>query len=131
MASTILLVEDDFITQVATKHLLTKAGFVVDVAKNGGEAVALIKKSYQLILMDFGLPDISGFDLTKLIREQENPNQHVPIVGLTALDNDEYIKKAFSVGMSDVKIKPLTQQLWETIASSYFNREGFGDSRAV
>ena len=120
MSSAILVIEDDFITQVATKYLLTNAGCTVDVAKNGQDALTFIQNPYQLILMDFGLPDMNGFELTRMIREQEGPNQQVPIIGLTALNDSEYTNRAVSVGMNEVKIKPMTQDIWRSLVSSYF-----------
>jgi two-component system, OmpR family, aerobic respiration control sensor histidine kinase ArcB len=64
-----LLVEDNELNRMVITSLLDKLGAEVDCAKNGAEALkAIANNSYDIILMDIGLPDTNGVDLTKKIR---------------------------------------------------------------
>ncbi|NJN33234.1 MAG: response regulator [Saprospiraceae bacterium] len=79
----ILLVEDHFLNQMATKKLLTSWSplVTVDIAENGIVAVEKFRAhGYDLILMDLQMPVMNGFDATVRIREKSN----VPIIALTA-----------------------------------------------
>lgn len=107
-----ILVTDDYPTnqQVASMHL-TAAGFDVDLADNGQQAVdAVAEKSYDLILMDIQMPVLNGFDATSKIREVEaasGRNNRTPIIALTAsaLKGDE--EKCLAAGMDGYLAKPI------------------------
>jgi len=118
----ILLVEDDLITQVAIQHLLKNSGCAVVVAGTGQEAFAALQTAFDLILLDFGLPDIRGFEVAQRIRAVEGPNQHIPIIGLTALNDESYLQRAADAGMNAVKIKPLTQAVWYELMTRHLSR---------
>jgi CheY-like chemotaxis protein/HPt (histidine-containing phosphotransfer) domain-containing protein len=110
-----ILVTDDYPTnqQVALMHL-TAAGFDVDLADNGQQAVdAVAEKSYDLILMDIQMPVLNGFDATSKIREVEaasGRNGRTPIIALTAsaLKGDE--EKCLSAGMDGYLSKPIRRR---------------------
>ena len=69
----VLLVEDNPIAQKITKELLSLQGCSVDIAPSGHEALLKFQNhTYQLIFMDVGLPDISGFEVTQRMRKFEN-----------------------------------------------------------
>lgn len=101
----ILLVEDHFLNQIATKKLLTSwSPFVtVDIAENGLIAVEKFKAhGYDLILMDLQMPTMNGFDSTIRIREKS----HVPIIALTASASKQEADRCFEIGMNDYVSKP-------------------------
>lgn len=106
--ASILLIDDDAITQLITKDLLNQLNYVVDIAKTGAEGIALSQnRRYQLILIDICLPDQSGILVCKEIKTTLNRN--TPIIGLTALNDfvtDQQIKK---VGIIQVLSKPITE----------------------
>lgn len=101
----ILLVEDHFLNQMATKKLLTSwSPFVtVDIAENGLVAVEKFRTyGYDLILMDLQMPVMNGFDATTRIREKSN----VPIIALTATATKQEADKCFEIKMNDYVSKP-------------------------
>ncbi len=103
---TILLVEDNKVNQVVAEKFLTKWGIKVEIAENGKEAVALVrKKSFDLILMDLQMPIMDGYLATKKIRSM---NKDLPILALTSSTQMSEKKRALEEGMNDYLIKPLT-----------------------
>jgi len=115
----ILLAEDYPTNQhVAIRHL-NKAGYEVDLAENGRQAVAAYEKRYyDLILMDIQMPEMDGFEATKAIREFEIRNSesgkkspdfqaHIPIIAMTAHALKGYKERCLQAGMDDYIAKPL------------------------
>jgi len=101
----ILLIEDHFLNQIATKKVLTTwSGFVtVDIAENGLIGVEKFKEhGYDLILMDIQMPVMNGIDAARKIRE----NSDVPIIALTANSTKQEQDKCFQIGMNDYLAKP-------------------------
>ena len=114
-AKQILLVEDNEANQLLIKKILEKAGYSVDLADNGLEAVerALSGKEYVLILMDMQMPVMDGYEATRAIREE---GLRVPIVALTAhtMQGDE--EKTIEAGCDGFLGKPVKQSdLIETV----------------
>ena len=100
MKKTILLVEDDLATVDVYTIALKKAGFEVEVADLGNEAIEKIKeiaekkaKKPDLVLLDLLLPDINGIEVLKVIREQKE-TKDIPVFVLTNYSNDELKKKS-------------------------------------
>jgi signal transduction histidine kinase/DNA-binding response OmpR family regulator len=114
----ILLVEDDPINQRVATLMLTKVGYQCDVANNGEEAVAAVmKRRYDLILMDCQMPLMDGFTATRRIRELEGQSGHrSAIIAMTAnaLQGDR--EKCIEAGMDEYLRKPVvSKQLYDTI----------------
>lgn len=126
-APRILLVEDNSLIQHVTQSLLNGAGFQVDVAGTGAEALAKFSPGkYRLIYMDIGLPDQDGYSVAHAIREKEK-SLATPIIALTAhgaLDVERFCSRA---GMQGVLSKPLTREQ----ATSVWERYGLGKSEKV
>lgn len=111
-AHKILLVEDYPLVSKISKKILEENDIVrcsVDVAETGKEALELSKNNkYELILMDIGLPDMTGYEVTKKIISSKNSvNSKTPIVALTA--HDEVIQNCIDAGMIDLIPKPLSE----------------------
>ena len=99
----ILLVEDDLSLIEGLKFSLSKHDFDVTVArtvKEAGEFFSL--NEYQLIILDLMLPDGSGFDICKSIRQQSD----VPIIFLTASDEEVNVVMGLDLGGDDYISKP-------------------------
>ena len=105
----LLLVEDHFLNQIATKKLLTSWSpyVTVDIAENGLVAVEKFRThGYDLILMDLQMPVMTGFEATTRIREKHS----VPIIALTATATKQEADKCFEIGMNDYISKPFKPQ---------------------
>ena len=122
----ILLVEDNTIITRISKGLLLSVlpNCEVDVAESGQAALDMVEqKPYDLILMDIGLPDISGYAVTVEIRANKNPAiANTPIVAVTGHSSKNDEAQAKSVQMNDMIIKPLTVPVMRTF-TKYFNGE--------
>jgi two-component system aerobic respiration control sensor histidine kinase ArcB len=108
----ILLVEDQIVAAKATEGMLQKLNCVVDIATTGEAALMQIKKKeYDLILMDVGLPDISGNEVTRQIREWELAfDKYIPILALTAHVESDEKQACIEAGMDAVLSKPLAKE---------------------
>lgn len=107
----ILLVEDNIPTQFAQKKLLEEllGDVQIDVANNGQEAISYYSTEYSVILMDIGLPDISGIEVTKLMQERF-PDSPVPIIAITAYDKDIIQEDCATANFAAILHKPILQQ---------------------
>jgi two-component system, sensor histidine kinase len=105
----VLLAEDNPVNQLLAKRLVEKRGHTVTVARNGREAVAMYRDhNFDAILMDVQMPELSGLEATRAIREMESAGlPRVPIVALTAHAMKEDREKCLAAGMDDYLPKPL------------------------
>lgn len=99
----ILLVEDDAPLAMAIDYTLKKQGFQVTMAKSIKEAYALYDSTIDIILLDVTLPDGNGFDFCTRIREQYD----VPIIFMTALDDEANVVMGLNIGGDDYITKPV------------------------
>ncbi|RJP23186.1 MAG: response regulator [Candidatus Omnitrophota bacterium] len=114
----VLVAEDNPVNQEVTVSMLELLGCNTDVAANGLEALAAISNhAYDLILMDCQMPDMDGYEATKVIREREKSiqakikNQNIlfsatPIIALTAHSMEGDREKCLASGMDDYLSKP-------------------------
>jgi PAS domain S-box-containing protein len=107
----ILLVEDFPVNQVVISEMLKKPGHLVHVVGNGEQALKDIEEfKFDLVLMDLQLPEMDGFETTKLIRKNKNPKiASIPVVALTAHGMDSNINQTRQAGMNEMLIKPVNQ----------------------
>ncbi len=112
----ILLVEDNDINQMVASEILQAAGYTLDIANHGQEALHLLEQNtYQLVLMDIQMPVMDGYTATKHIREQEK-FQNLPIIAMSAhaMKGDKEI--SLSHGMNDHITKPISpDNLYKTL----------------
>jgi len=105
--STILLVEDNEMNRDMLTRRLQKKGFNVLVATDGVQghtfACAAIP---DLILMDISLPEMNGWEVTRLLKSNQ-ATRHIPIIALTAHALASDREKAFEAGCDDYDTKPL------------------------
>ena len=80
-----LLVEDSVTNQLVASTLLKIAGYRVDIASNGMEAINAVKSTpFDLVLMDIAMPEMDGIAATKAIRALPAPAGRTPIIAMTA-----------------------------------------------
>ncbi len=100
----LLLIEDDPNMVVSLSLALNNAGFKVESAEDGLSGLDLARaKNYELILLDCNLPQLSGFDIVKQLREEKN---YTPIIILTVLGELNDKIKLFDLGADDYLTKP-------------------------
>ncbi len=110
-ASLILLAEDNPVNRKLAVVLLQKAGFSVDIAFNGLQAVDMVKKSkYAAVLMDVQMPEMDGFEATQAIRAWEKEGQHLPIIAMTAHALKGDMERCLQAGMDDYLSKPINSK---------------------
>jgi CheY-like chemotaxis protein len=108
-AARILLAEDDPMIRKIFTIMLAKQGWQAETAKSGKEAV---EKSaggnFDIILMDLQMPEMSGIEATRAIRERElQEGKRTYIIGLTAHGHLEVHKECLASGMDKVLTKPI------------------------
>lgn len=126
----ILLAEDYPTNQKVAMQHLTKAGYVVDLAENGRQAVEMFgRKHYDIILMDIQMPEMSGFEATAYIREhvkdkgKSNQNHSKTIIiAMTAHAMEGYREKCISGGFDDYITKPLRKNSLLSLISDWTGR---------
>ena len=116
-AASVLLAEDSRANQLVATTILRKAGFRVDVAENGLQAVAAVnRRSYGLVLMDMAMPEMDGLEATGCIRALPGKRGRVPIVAMTANTFDEDRQRCLAAGMDDYLAKPIERRaLYEAL----------------
>jgi CheY-like chemotaxis protein len=115
----VLVVEDDPIIQKIHRKYLEKLGYTVDVASNGQEALSLYKPAYyEMVFLDGGLPDTTGFDLAKIMRKQEIPNRRQIIFMLSGFSHNEVAEKCMEADIDAFAIKPVSFEKLNTLIKS-------------
>jgi DNA-binding SARP family transcriptional activator len=105
----ILVVEDNVLNRELTNALLKSAGYVVQLAKDGAEALMQVgRQKVDLILLDVDLPYIDGHSLLQAIREN---GVDVPTIFVSGIPGDEVEVRAFEVGAADFIRKPVKNQV--------------------
>ena len=109
---TILLVEDNLINQKLAAKILEKAGHSVIVANTGNKAIQLFKQiSFDVVLMDIMMPEMSGEETTAEIRSYEKElGTHVPIIAVTAHAMEGSRQRYLGLGMDGYVSKPLSKE---------------------
>ncbi len=120
-SANILLVEDQELAAKVASHLLNSIDCNVDVAKTGREGIQkIVNNQYDLVFLDVGLPDMSGFDVAQQIRFTEIvTNTHIPIIALTAHVDTENKQECIEAGMDAVLSKPLSKSVAIDILNAF------------
>ena len=104
----ILVIEDTPEYRIVVKHILSKKQFQVSEAENGTDGIAIaLRELPELIVCDIGLPDMTGFEiLERLLKEPSMVN--TKFIFLTALEDEESMKRAMRLGATNFLSKPVT-----------------------
>ncbi len=106
----ILIVEDTLSTRELEKNILETQGYLVDTAVDGLDALNRVTQvSYDLIIADIQMPRMDGFEFCRTIKKNEK-YKDIPIVIVTALENDDDKRKGIEVGAAAYIIKSAFDQ---------------------
>lgn len=105
----ILLAEDTPTNQKVAQYLLTKRGHIVEIARNGRQAVEMLnRRDYDVVLMDVQMPVMDGLQAARAIRAMEDPEKaRVPIIAMTAHALKEDAERCIAAGMDAYISKPI------------------------
>ncbi|MDE5802435.1 MAG: response regulator [Lachnospiraceae bacterium] len=120
----ILLVEDNELNREIAEEILGEAGFLVDTAPDGTDAVAIMEKAeenyYDAILMDVQMPIMDGYEATRTIRRlPRNDVKDLPIIAMTANALEEDKEAALMNGMNAHIAKPLDMDIFISVLKKY------------
>lgn len=123
----ILLVEDNDTIVMGLKYLLEKENFEVKTVKNLEETYKIAEKEkFNLYLLDINLPDGNGFDICSKLKEKED----VPIIFLTARDDEKDIVKGLDMGADDYITKPFRNRELISRINNVLRRYGKNDNNS-
>jgi DNA-binding response OmpR family regulator len=107
LAMRVVVVEDDPVIAYLIEHLLTRKGFVVEVAADGRRAEQMMNtlSPPAVVVLDVMLPFVGGFELVERMRDSP-VWADVPILMLTSKANETYVVRAFGAGVDDYMTKP-------------------------
>lgn len=116
----IFIVEDDLVLADGLKNSLMQSGYAVDLVNNGDSADQILSyQNFDLILLDLGLPKLSGFEILKRLRARKSLT---PVLILTANDHisdrvkgldlgaDDYLSKPFELAELEARIRALIRR---------------------
>ncbi|SMH62463.1 response regulator [Azospirillum agricola] len=106
----LLVVDDSATNRMVTAGLLSRAGFSVELATGGAEAVVAVAKSAEppeAVLMDVSMPDVDGIAATATIRSLSGERGRIPIIAVTANAQPEDRRHCLAAGMNDYVVKPV------------------------
>ena len=116
----VLVIEDNMVNQLVAEGMLTEIGCDVTVASDGRRGIAkATTENYDLILMDAQMPNMDGYEATRLIRDWERGDSRTPIVGLSASASDEIGAACKSAGMDDFLSKPYVLDVLQNVVERW------------
>ncbi len=116
----ILIAEDDAVLADGLSRSLRAGGYAVDVVESGDKAdAALTAQTFDLLILDIGLPGLSGLDVLKRLRSR---NSAVPVLILTAADSVDQRVKGLDLGADDYMAKPFALSELEARARALTRR---------
>ena len=112
----VLLVEDNELNREIAGVILEEAGFLVESAPDGTDAVTMVERSeegyYDVVLMDVQMPVMNGYEATKAIRAMGRRDvKNMPIIAMTANAMEEDKQRALKSGMNAHIAKPIDIKL--------------------
>ena len=110
MSKKVLIADDEPNIVTSLEYLMTKSGYLVEVARNGEEALALVASfAPDLVLLDVMMPQRSGYEVCQKMRERADW-RHIKIVVLSAKGREAEVSKGLSLGADAYVTKPFSNR---------------------
>jgi len=122
----LLLVEDNFVNERVAVYMLVKLGHQVDVARHGGEAIEKLSRNpYDLVLMDCLMPEMDGFEATRIIRDPNSKvlNHDIPVIAMTGNALPDARARCLAAGMNDFLAKPVERAVLAAMLAKWMKPE--------
>lgn len=123
----IAMIEDDSTISFAVSTFMKRYDVEVVVLDSLEAAKQIDLKDYNLIILDANLPDGSGFDYLKWLREISG----IPVIMLTVKNEDEYVLKGFENGADEYITKPFSLPVLKARIDNIFRRKGMSNNEIV
>ncbi|MCB2297368.1 response regulator [Clostridium tagluense] len=117
----ILLVEDDYVSQLVISGMCKMVKWNLYIAPNGKEALKILENTqFNIILMDIQMHEMSGIEVAKVIREKEQlTGVHIPIIATTAFATSEDKLELINAGMDAYISKPIDLEKLKELILEY------------
>ncbi|MFE5318574.1 response regulator [Paenibacillus sp. NPDC056579] len=113
----VLLADDEMALRFLLTETLSDEGYDITEAEDGKEALNEIRNQrYDLIILDYMMPELTGVEVCEWLRNHDNPNRQVPVILLTAKALEKDRERAKAAGVSTYIVKPFSPlQLVDTV----------------
>jgi len=119
-AGSVLIADDNAVNALLARSALTAAGFRVDTAGTGAEALGRMTETlYSVVFMDIRMPVMDGLEATRRIRRLPGPASETPIIALTADIDPELEDRARDAGISQLAAKPIDPPRLRALATRW------------
>ncbi|MBP1962457.1 response regulator [Paenibacillus aceris] len=113
----ILLADDEFALRFLLTETLSDEGYEITEVEDGQQAIEqLQKESFDLVILDYMMPERTGVEVCEWLRQSDNGNRELPVILLTAKALDKDKEKAKAAGVTTYIVKPFSPlQLLDTV----------------
>ncbi|UKS24683.1 response regulator [Paenibacillus sp. HWE-109] len=113
----ILLADDEFALRFLLTETLSDEGYAITEVEDGQQAIEqLEKETFDLIILDYMMPERTGVEVCEWLRQSDNVNRQLPVILLTAKALDKDKEKAKAAGVTTYIVKPFSPiQLLDTV----------------
>ena len=122
----VLIAEDDFFIRDIYEKVFSLAGYTVETAVDGEDALQKIKaqQQYDMILLDIMMPKVTGLDVLRQLRAMPTPAKDTSVFILSNLGQQNIIEEAFKIGMDGyiIKSQMTPQQIVDEINTYFTNK---------
>ena len=127
----ILVAEDNLVNQKLASRLLEKRNHIVTIVDNGKEALAALEQDhFDLVLMDMQMPEMDGFEATRILRQREKTNgNRQPVVAMTALAMNGDKERCIEAGMDGYLSKPIHRKELDEILDRHVALKNAGPAQ--
>lgn len=108
---TVLVVDDDLLNRIVLSTNLQEAGYIVETAENGQQALEMLaQQAFDLVLLDILMPELDGYQVLERIKA-DSSWRNIPVIVVSSLDEMESILRCIEMGATDYLPKPFDERL--------------------